>query len=89
VKTFLIIVGGAICAAGLYLLYLGIRLTEANLDTGTFSLRVWEALFWLKHPPQLEHGLGDNGRALLELLGGIVLALVGWRILSAGDRLAE
>ncbi len=86
-KTFLILVGGAISAAALYLLYLGIRLTEANLSTGTFNLRVWEAIFWLKYPPRLEHGLGDNGKALLELLVGVILGLVGWRLMSAGNRM--
>jgi len=89
VKTFLIILGGAICAAAIYLLYVGILLVEANVDTSTFSLRVWEARFWLKYPPQLGHGLADNGRALLEILGGVATGLVGWRILSAGNRMAE
>jgi hypothetical protein len=87
VKTFLILVGGAITAAGLYLLYLGITLTEANVSTGIFSWRCWEAIFWLKRPPILEAGLADNGKAFLELLVGLVLGLVGWRIMSAGNRM--
>jgi hypothetical protein len=87
VKTFIILVGGAIAAAGLYLLYLGLRLTEANVETGTFSWRCWEAIFWLKRPPVLESGLADNGKAFLELFVGLVLALVGWRFLSAGNRM--
>jgi hypothetical protein len=87
VKTFLILVGGGITAAGLYLLYLGFRLTEANLATGIFSWRCWEAIFWLKRPPVLESGLADNGKAFLELLVGLVLALVGWRFMSAGNRM--
>ena len=86
-KTFIILVGAIITGAGLYLLYLGIRLTESNVDTGTFSWRCWEAIFWLKRPPVLEAGLADNGRAFLELLVGLVLALVGWRFLSAGNRM--
>jgi len=87
VKNFLIIVGAAIIGAGLYLLYLGIRLTEANVSTGIFSWRCWEAIFWLKRPPVLEAGLADNGKAFLELLVGLILALVGWRFLSAGNRM--
>ncbi len=86
-KTFLILVGAIITGAGLYLLYLGIRLTEANVATGTFSWRCWEAIYWLKAPPAVESGLADNGKALLELLAGLVLALVGWRFLSAGNRM--
>lgn len=86
-KTFIIIVGGVISAAAIYLLYLGLRLTEANVATGTFSWRCWEAIFWLKRPPVLEAGLADNGKAFLELLVGLVLGLVGWRFLSAGNRM--
>ena len=86
-KTFIILVGAIIAGAGLYLLYLGISLTEANVTTGIFSWRCWEAIFWLKRPPVLESGLADNGKAFLELLVGLVLALVGWRFLSAGNRM--
>ena len=87
-KTFFILLGGTLCAAGIYLLYQGIRLTEANMATGVFSVRVWEAVFWLKRPPLIELGLSDNALALLELLGGSVLSLVGYRFLRAGDRMA-
>ncbi len=86
-KTFIILVGAIITGVGLYLLYLCFRLTEANLATGTFSWRCWEAIYWLKQPPALESGLADNGKALLELLAGLTLAAVGWRFLSAGNRM--
>jgi len=78
VRTLWIIVGVAICAGALYLLYSGAVLLDANVRTGTFNLRFWEAYFWLKHPPALDAGLADNGLAWLELLGGAVAAIVGW-----------
>jgi hypothetical protein len=78
VRTVWYLLGLAICAAGVWLLYRGAVLTDANVETGTFHLRFWEAYFWLKQPPHLEHGLADNGRAWLYLLGGAITGVFGW-----------
>jgi ABC-type Na+ efflux pump permease subunit len=82
VRALWIIAGVAICAAGLWLLYSGASLMEANLRTGSFNLRFWEAYFWLKQPPVLEHGLADNGRSWLYLLGGALTGALGWGTLK-------
>jgi hypothetical protein len=89
VRSILWLFGLAGLGGGLYLVYDGARLTHANLGSGAFSLRAWEAVFWLRRPPQLEHGLTDNARAWLLILGGGMLCLLGWRLLqllgSLGD----
>jgi hypothetical protein len=77
-------VGGAICALALYLMYSGAVLIDANLTSGSFNLRFWDAWFWLKHPPSLEHGLADNGKSWLEILSGAIIAAIGWGTIRMG-----
>jgi hypothetical protein len=89
VRNVINLLGLALMGVSLYLLWLGASLCQANLRSGTFSARVWETTFWLRDPAVLERGFTDNALALLELIGGAVLAVLGWRLLRFVAHLGE
>jgi hypothetical protein len=89
VRTVLYVTAVALCTGALYLVYRGARLVDANVSTGAFSGRFWEAIFWLKYPPHVEHGLADNGRSWVLLVGGALLGLVGWKLLRIVGRMGD
>jgi len=80
------LLGALLIAGGAYLLVDGgLRLSRC-VESDVFSLRVWAKEFWLFLPHHASAGLSPNAHWFLRLLGGVMAAVVGSKVLRVATR---
>jgi hypothetical protein len=80
------LIGALLITGGVYLLVDGGLRLNRCLENDVFSVKVWTKEFWLFMPHQVSAGLSPNAHWFLRLMGGILAAAVGSKVLRVATR---
>ena len=79
--------GVLIFVVGMGLLVRGYNLFSADVRSGEASWRIWTPEFWLARPGYPAMGLGNNGRWVIRIGGGVAALVAGWRLVRIAGRI--
>jgi len=80
------LIGALLIAGGAYLIVDGALRLGRCVSADIFSWTVWSEDFWLLIPSKPDLGLSPNARWFLRLVGGLVAASLGAKILRTATR---
>lgn len=80
------LIGALLMAGGVFLLVdSGLRVSHC-VTNDLFSWTVWSEEFWLLVPSKPDLGMSPNAHWFLRLIGGVIVALLGLKILRTATR---